>query len=82
MRPARGRCTADGEVSIEFRRHYLGKIDRTADGNVILSDSDVERFPANQCYLEGGRRNIEAVRRAVLADEYDAFSRALLEEIF
>jgi len=47
-----------------------------------LSDSDMEEFPADQCYLEGSRSNVEAVGRALLAEGYDTFSRALLDETF
>jgi len=72
----------EDDISTEFRRHYLGKIEAIADGNVILSDSEVERFPANQCYLEGSRRNFEVVGRALLADKYEDFSGALLQQTF
>ena len=76
------RIREDDDVSSPFQRRYLGRIENVRHGRVVLSDSDVEEFPIEQCYLEGSRTNVEAVGRALLADGYDTFSRALLEETF
>ena len=65
-----------------YERRYLGRIDAIRDGMAILSDSDCPDFALDKCYLEGSRANIEAVGRALLADGYDEFSRALLEQTF
>ena len=76
------RVRDDEDVSSPFQRRYLGRVENTRGGMVMLSDSDIEEFPADQCYLEGSRTNIEAVGRALLAEGYDAFSRTLLDETF
>jgi hypothetical protein len=72
----------DEDVLSPFQRRYLGRIENICNATVMLSDSDIEEFPADQCYLEGSRTNVEAVGRALLADSYDTFSRALLKETF
>jgi hypothetical protein len=76
------RVREDDDVSSPFERRYLGRIENFRNGMVILSDSDVEEFSTDRCYLEGSRTNVEAVGRALLADGYDAFSRGLLEQAF
>ena len=76
------RVREDDDVSSPFERRYLGRIENFRNGMVILSDSDVEEFSTDRCYLEGSRTNVEAVGRALLADGYDAFSRGLLEQTF
>lgn len=68
----------DHEVPNSFERRFLGKIEAIRDGTVVLSDSDVREFPADQCYLEGSRENVEVVGRAILGNRYDAFSREIL----
>ena len=72
----------DEDASSPFQRRYLGRVENIRDGMVMLSDSDIEEFPADQCYLEGSRTNIEVVGRALLAEGYDAFARTLLDETF
>src|SRR5207302_2592074 len=76
------RLRDDEDVSSPFQRRYLGRIESIRNGMVMLSDSDVGEFPADQCYLEGSRTNLEATGRELLVDGYDAFSRSLLEETF
>ena len=76
------RIRDDEDVSSPFQRRYLGRIENIGNRMVTLSDSDIDEFPADQCYLEGSRSNIEAIGRALLAEGYDAFSRALLDETF
>ncbi len=65
-----------------FSVGYLGRIEKVNKRTVVLSDSDVEEYPADECYLEGSRTNIEAVGRALLGNGYEAFSHALLKETF
>ena len=72
----------DGELTSRFNRRYLGRIKQIRNEMVILSDSDVDEFPLDCCYLEGSRANVEAVGRAILGDGYSAFSRALLDQTF
>jgi hypothetical protein len=59
-------------------RRYLGKVDGISDGIVSLSDSDVARFDADKCYLEGSRLNVESVARGLLGEKYKEFSTSLL----
>lgn len=72
----------DTEVSTQYERRYLGRIDAVRDGFAILSDSDCPKVRPDECYLEGSRTNIEAVGRALLASGYDAFSDALHEQTY
>jgi hypothetical protein len=72
----------DDEISSLFQRRYLGRIERIEQDAAILSDSDLDEFPAHECYLEGSRTNIEVAGRALLGGAYDAFSQSLLKETF
>ena len=76
------RVREDDDVLSPFQRRYLGRVETIRNGMVILSDSDVEEFPIDKSYLEGSRTNVETVGRALLADGYDTFCRALSEETF
>ncbi|ACO33759.1 argonaute/piwi family protein [Acidobacterium capsulatum] len=70
------------ESEHQFDRAYLGRIDRFTKDNVTLVDSDYAEYPADQCYFEGSRTNIEAVGRSLLGKDYDAFSSSLLQESY
>src|SRR5439155_25139971 len=76
------RIQEDEDLLSPIQRRYLGKIESIRDGMAILSDSDINEFPADKCYLEGSRTNIEAVGRALLADGYETFAEVLLEQTF
>ena len=76
------RVREDDHLISPFQRRYLGRIENVRQGLVVLSDSDVEEFPADACYLEGSRTNVEAIGRALLGDGYEAFSRSLFEHTF
>jgi hypothetical protein len=72
----------EDEIASQFQRRYLGKIQGIEQNAVTLADSDVEEFPADECYLEGSRANVEAVGRSLLGNGYTAFSESLLKETF
>ncbi len=72
----------DGDVVTPFERRYLGRIEQIRNGIALLSDSDVEEFPLDGCYLEGSRTNIEIVGKALLGEKYSTYSSTLLEQTY
>ncbi|NUM66830.1 hypothetical protein HUU39_16460 [candidate division KSB1 bacterium] len=76
------RIRDDADVATPFERRYLGRVEQVRNGVVILSDSDVEEFSLDSCYLEGSPTNVEVVGKSLLGDKYDAFSHSLLEQTF
>lgn len=76
------RIRDDGDINTPFERRYLGRLESVRGANARLADSDFEEYPLSDCYLEGSRANVEAVGKALLGHQYDAFSRGLLEKTF
>lgn len=72
------RVDDESEPSTPFERRYLGRFEDIRGDAAVLSDSDFEEFPLNKCFPEGSRANVEAIGRALLGSEYDAFSDDLL----
>ncbi len=72
----------ESEVGTQFERRYLGRVEMVRGGKVILSDSDIEEFSLDSCYLEGSRINVEAVGKSLLGNGYEDFSSTLLNQTF
>jgi len=76
------RIHENAEFNSPLERKYLGRIEHIKDGRVFLTDSDINECPLEECYLEGSRKNVEVVGKALLNRDYEAFSHDLLNKTY